>query len=51
MRATRRLHVHQAVLNKVQTADGRWLALDGEAVHAARPAAGAIAERALEGST
>ncbi|WP_143447891.1 MobF family relaxase [Kineosporia sp. R_H_3] len=42
------LHVHQAVLNKVQTAEGRWLALDGEAVHAARSAAGAIAERALE---
>ena len=36
------LHVHQAVLNKVQTPDGRWLALDGKAVHAARAGAGAI---------
>lgn len=42
------LHVHQAVLNKVESADGKWRALDGTVVHAARPAAAAISERELE---
>ncbi|WP_158220836.1 MobF family relaxase [Kineosporia sp. R_H_3] len=42
------LHVHQIVLNKVLSADGVWRALDGKSVIAARPAAGAVSERALE---
>ncbi|MGL5826628.1 MAG: MobF family relaxase [Nocardioides sp.] len=42
------LHVHQAVLNRVEGPDGQWLALDGRALHTARPAAAAISERVLE---
>ena len=42
------LHVHQAVLNKVQGSDGAWRALDGKTLHAARPGAAAISERELE---
>ena len=33
------LHTHVAVSNKVQTRDGRWLALDGRALHKAKVAA------------
>lgn len=33
------LHTHVAVSNKVQTEDGRWLALDGRLLYAARVAA------------
>ncbi|MGI8697625.1 MAG: MobF family relaxase, partial [Mycobacteriales bacterium] len=33
------LHTHVAVSNKVQTADGRWLALDGRVLHKATVAA------------
>src|SRR3954471_3048901 len=33
------LHTHVAVSNKVQTEDGRWLALDGRLLHAAKVAA------------
>ncbi|MGD9525202.1 MobF family relaxase [Pseudonocardia sp.] len=42
------LHVHQAILNRILCADGVWRALDGRAIHAARGAAGAIAERVME---
>jgi len=33
------LHTHVAISNKVQTADGRWLALDGRVLHKAAVAA------------
>ncbi len=42
------LHVHQAVLNKVQGADGKWRALDGRQIYTARPGAAAVSERELE---
>ena len=42
------LHVHQAVLNKAEGADGNWRALDGKALHTVRPAAAAISERVME---
>lgn len=42
------LHVHNAILNRVQSADGKWRALDSRSIHAHRGAAGAIAERVME---
>jgi conjugative relaxase-like TrwC/TraI family protein len=42
------LHVHNAILNRVQGADGKWRALDSRTIHAHRGAAGAIAERVME---
>src|SRR5690606_7919491 len=42
------LHVHQAILNRTQCADGKWRALDGQAIIKARPAAAAIGERVME---
>jgi conjugative relaxase-like TrwC/TraI family protein len=44
------LHVHVAILNRVECEDGKWRALDGQAILRARPAAGAIAERVAEES-
>ena len=44
------LHVHVAILNRVQCEDGKWRSLDGQAIVRARPAAGAIAERVAEES-
>ena len=44
------LHVHVAILNRVQCEDGVWRTLDGQAITRARPAAGAIAERVAEES-
>ena len=44
------IHVHQAVFSKVQTPDGRWLALDGKILHAARAGVAAISEREMEAS-
>ncbi|MFC6364465.1 MobF family relaxase [Nonomuraea thailandensis] len=42
------LHVHNPVLNRVPCdVDGKWRALDSRAVHAARPAAAALAERVM----
>lgn len=41
------LHIHNAVLNRVQCADGVWRTLDSRAIHRMRGAAGAIAERVL----
>ena len=50
------LHVHNAILNRVLREDplaarpgdrGAWRTLDGAALYAAKPAAGAIAERTL----
>jgi conjugative relaxase-like TrwC/TraI family protein len=42
------LHVHQAILNRVQCADGSWRTLDSRALHTYRAAAAAIAERVME---
>ncbi|WP_344419849.1 MobF family relaxase [Pseudonocardia ailaonensis] len=42
------LHVHNAILNRVQSVDGAWRALDSRTIHAHRGAAGAIAERVME---
>lgn len=42
------LHVHQAILNRVQCADGKWRTLDGAAIYAHRGAASAVGERATE---
>ncbi|WP_433503215.1 MobF family relaxase [Pseudonocardia halophobica] len=42
------LHVHNAILNRVQAADGKWRALDSRTIHTHRGAAGAIAERVME---
>lgn len=42
------LHVHNAILNRVQTPDGKWLTLDSRAIHRHRGAAGAVAERVME---
>uniref|UniRef100_UPI003F499F68 MobF family relaxase n=1 Tax=Nonomuraea sp. CA-252377 TaxID=3240003 RepID=UPI003F499F68 len=42
------LHVHNPVLNRVPCdIDGKWRALDSRAIHAARPAAAALAERVM----
>jgi conjugative relaxase-like TrwC/TraI family protein len=42
------LHVHNAVLNRVRCADGKWRTLDSRAVHRERAAAGAVGERVME---
>ncbi|WP_210032628.1 MobF family relaxase [Pseudonocardia parietis] len=42
------LHVHNAILNRVQAADGTWRTLDSRTLHTHRGAAGAIAERVME---
>jgi hypothetical protein len=42
------LHIHNAILNRVQGADGVWRTLDGRALYAYRGAAAAVGERTLE---
>jgi hypothetical protein len=42
------LHIHNAVLNRVQGADGEWRTLDSRAMHKHRGAAAAVAERTME---
>jgi conjugative relaxase-like TrwC/TraI family protein len=42
------LHIHNAVLNRVQGSDGVWRTLDSRAMHRMKPAAGAVAERVME---
>jgi conjugative relaxase-like TrwC/TraI family protein len=42
------LHIHNAILNRVQVPDGRWRTLDGQALHRYKPAAGAVGERVME---
>ncbi|WP_214364959.1 MobF family relaxase [Pseudonocardia sp. H11422] len=42
------LHVHNAILNRVRSADGKWRTLDSRTIHAHRGAAGAVAERVME---
>jgi hypothetical protein len=42
------LHIHNAILNRVQGTDGKWRTVDGEALHRYQPAAGAVGERVME---
>jgi conjugative relaxase-like TrwC/TraI family protein len=42
------LHVHNAVLNRVENPDGKWRTLATRAIYAHRAAAGALAERVME---
>ncbi|MGW1341337.1 MobF family relaxase [Kribbella sp. NPDC002412] len=42
------LHIHNAILNRVQASDGQWRTLDSKALHRYKPAAGAVGERAME---
>ncbi|MGH3718321.1 MAG: MobF family relaxase [Pseudonocardiaceae bacterium] len=42
------LHVHQAILNRVVCADGKWRAIDGAGIFAHKPAASAIGDRVME---
>src|SRR5690606_10406640 len=42
------LHIHNAVLNRVQCPDGKWRTLDSRGIHRWRGAAGALAERTME---
>jgi conjugative relaxase-like TrwC/TraI family protein len=39
------LHIHGAILNRVQGADGQWRTLDGRSLYVHKPAAAAVAER------
>lgn len=41
------LHIHNAVLNRVRCADGKWRTLDSRAIHKLRGTAGVIAERVM----
>ncbi|MEU7822961.1 MobF family relaxase [Catellatospora sp. NPDC049133] len=41
------LHIHNAILNRVECADGKWRTLDSRAIHRLRGAAGAVAERVM----
>ena len=41
------LHIHNAILNRVECPDGQWRTLASRAIYAHRPAAGAIAERVM----
>jgi conjugative relaxase-like TrwC/TraI family protein len=42
------LHVHQAILNKLQRVDGNWTGVDESALRLHRWSAGAIGERVME---
>src|SRR5699024_2771206 len=42
------LHIHNAILNRVQGADAEWRTLDGKAIYAHRGAAAAVGERTME---
>lgn len=42
------LHIHNAILNRVQGPDGKWRTIDSTALHKYRGSAGAIAERVME---
>jgi conjugative relaxase-like TrwC/TraI family protein len=41
------LHVHNAVLNRVEGPDGTWRTLDGRSLYRWRPAASAVGERTM----
>ncbi|HVK20933.1 MAG TPA: MobF family relaxase [Actinokineospora sp.] len=42
------LHIHNAILNRVQGSDGQWRTLDSRAMHKFRGAASAVGERTTE---
>jgi conjugative relaxase-like TrwC/TraI family protein len=42
------LHIHNAILNRVQGSDGVWRTLDSRAIHRFRGAAAAVGERTME---
>ncbi|MQA63401.1 MAG: relaxase domain-containing protein [Actinophytocola sp.] len=42
------LHIHNAILNRVEGADGEWRTLDSRAIHKVRGAAAAVGERTTE---
>ena len=42
------LHIHNAILNRVQCADGSWRTIDGRSMYRYRGAASAVGERVLE---
>ncbi|MFD5090406.1 MobF family relaxase [Amycolatopsis thailandensis] len=42
------LHIHNAILNRVEGTDGQWRTLDGRALYAHRGAAAAVGERTTE---
>jgi conjugative relaxase-like TrwC/TraI family protein len=41
------LHIHDAVVSRVQCADGEWRTLDGKSLYNHKPAAGAVADRTM----
>ena len=42
------LHIHNAILNRVEGADGQWRTLDSKAIHKYRGAASAVGDRVME---
>jgi len=42
------LHIHNAILNRVQGVDGEWRTVDSRAIHKFRGAAAAVGERTME---
>ena len=42
------LHIHNAILNRVEGADGRWRTLDSKAIHKYRGAASEVGDRVME---
>jgi TrwC relaxase/AAA domain len=42
------LHIHNAILNRVQGPDGMWRTLDSKAMHKFKSAAAAVGERVME---
>jgi conjugative relaxase-like TrwC/TraI family protein len=42
------LHIHNAILNRVQGPDGKWRTLDGQGLYKYKAAAGAVGEQVME---
>src|ERR671927_1247856 len=42
------LHIHNAILNRVQGPDGTWRTIDGRSIYRYRGAAAAVGERVME---
>jgi hypothetical protein len=42
------LHIHNAILNRVQCPDGKWRTLDGKSIYRFRGSAAAVGERVME---
>ena len=42
------LHIHNAILNRVEGADGTWRTVDSKAIHKYRGAASAVGDRVME---